>query len=458
MNKSKNIFLLLIIFLSYTACNTAKKYDLAIVNSKILDVKTGQFIENKIILISDGKIAEITNKRNHRGKETIDAKGKLLTPSFIDSHIHPTDVFGDYDKAPEHLSKDSLQILRKKLSDEYLPFGTTTVMTMGQPENWLKDLLSWQKNPESDMVDFMVSGGALISKDNRKPYIGHTEVTSPELAKQKILEYYRLGIRHIKLYHRLKEPEFSTITKIADSLNIRTYGHIGDFSTGYLTISETLKKGLKNYEHLALIPNSIITSDEDWAKLDTQFKNNFGELNNESKIIEFFLEQFRFIKENKNAEMSAFIKNLKQNNATFSTTLHRLYEQFEPTFFTQRKDKSLTSKQIERCRENFTIMMDYVKQMHNSGIEIRLGSDMPNGGKVNLSELIILAKYGFKTADIFKIASYNGAKAIGIENETGSIEEGKRANFIIWSKNPFENQENFNTSITVIKDGRWVGN
>lgn len=452
----KQPFILLLLTALLFSCQSQKKYDLAITNAKILDVKSGKIAVNQTLLISNGIIKEISTQNHPKATKTIDAKGKLVTPSFIDPHIHPTDVFGDYEKAPKTLAKDSLAILRKKLSDEYLPFGTTTVMTMGQPENWIKDFLVWQNNPEPNNVDFIVCGGALISKDNRTPYIGHTEVTSPELAQQKMLEYHGVGIRHVKLYHRLKEPEFSTVLKIADSLNIKTYGHIGDFSPEYLIIPQTLEKGLKNYEHLALIPNSIITSDEDWAKLDVQFKENFGELNTESKLLEFFLEQYRFIKENKNAEMQAFIQNLKQNNATFSTTLHRLYEQIEPTYFTQRKDISLTEKQIERCRENFAIMMNYVKQMHDSGIEIRLGSDMPNGGKANLSELILLSKYGFKTADIFKIASYNGAKAIGIENETGSLESGKKANLIIWDKNPFENPQHFISEKIVVKDGEII--
>jgi hypothetical protein len=31
--------------------------------------------------------------------------------------------------------------------------------------------------------------------------------------------------------------------------------------------------------------------------------------------------------------------------------------------------------------------MKYAKKMQDKGIEIRLGSDRPNGGKVNISEL-----------------------------------------------------------------------
>lgn len=455
MKKIISLFLPVVLFM---ACQTQKKYDLAIIHANILDVKTGEIAEDQNILIANGKIEVISPRKNYLAKEILDAKGKLVTPSFIDPHIHPTDVFGDYEKAPRVLPKNNLTLLRKKLSNEYLPYGTTTIMTMGQPESWVQDLLSWQKQPDSKRVDLIVCGGALISKDNRTPYIAHTEVVSPVVARQKVLEYYNLGIRHIKLYHRLKEPEFSAIIKIADSLNIKTYGHIGDFNPEYLTIPQTLEKGLTHYEHLALIPNSLITSDKDWEKLSKQFKTHFGELNSESKIIEFFLEQFRFIKENKDFEMHAFIQKLKKRNASFSTTLHRLYEQIESTFFTRRKDTGLSPEQQHRCIENFAIMMDYVKQMHATGIEIRLGSDMPNGGKVNLSELVILSRYGFKITDVFKIATYNGAKAIGIDREVGSIETGKKANLIIWSESPFSNPENFTKQKTIIKDGKQVPN
>ena len=438
----------------FFGCQTTKKYDLIIYHAKVLDTITGTISDNQTILISNGKIEDIEKTgKSYTAKKTIDANGKLVTPSFIDCHIHPTDVWGDYEKAPKFLPQDSLYLLKKRLSDEYLPYGTTTVMTMGQPESWLKDLVGWQKKRDSNTVNFFICGGALISKDNRTPYIAHTEITSPEMAKQKILEYHDLGIRHIKLYYRLKEPEFSTVIKLADSLKMRVYGHIGDFSPGYLTLPQTLKLGLNNYEHLATIPNSIITSDEDWAKLEQQFKENYGALDSENKMIEFLLEQFRFIKENKDIEMQEFIKELKKQNATFSTTIHRLYEQIEPTFFTQPKDTTLTEIQLKRSQENYAIMMQYVKLIADSGIEIRLGSDMPNGGKVNLSELVILAKYGFAITDIFRIATYNGAKAIGIENEVGSIAKGKKADLIIWDKSPFDDYDNFISPKTIIKDG-----
>jgi len=440
---------------SLIGCQSNEEYDLVIHNAKILNVKTGIVKQNQTILIKDKIIKSIvSNGKSYSSKELIDANGKLLSPGFIDTHIHPTDVFGDYENAPKYLPKDSLDVLRLDLSKEYLPFGTTTVLTMGQPENWLKSLIKWQKEPNPNYVDFYLGGGALISKDNRTPYIAHTEVISEDKAKQKISEYNKLGIKHVKLYFRLKEPELSTILKLTDSLKMQTYGHIGDFNSEYLKIGYTLEKGLINYEHIATLPNNIILKDSDWDILNEQFNKSFGSLNSEAKVLEYFLAQFRFLDENRRDETLNLINKLAERKSTFSTTIHRIYEQIEPTYFTSIKDKTLTNKQRKRSQENFEIMLKYLKLMSDKGIELRLASDMPNGGKVNVSELIILCKYGFSVADAFRIATLNGAKSLGIENEVGTIEKGKKANLILWEKNPFENYQNFKSEIIVIKGGK----
>lgn len=48
------------------------------------------------------------------------------------------------------------------------------------------------------------------------------------------------------------------------------------------------------------------------------------------------------------------------------------------------------------------------------------------------------------------------SKALGIENETGSIEENKKANLIIWESDSLEHFRNFNLRKIIVKDGRCV--
>lgn len=449
----RNCLTITVVAIISTGCQPQKMYDLGLTHVTLLDVRTGRIMENKNIFIKDGWI-ETISETVLKSKEIIDVGGNLITPGLIDTHIHPTDVFGDFDNAPKFLPSDHLAQLRKQLSDEYLPYGTTTVMTMGQPDNWLKPLLIWKNASSPDFVDLLVSGGALISKDNRVPYIAHTEVISPEAARRKIVQYDSLGIQHLKLYYRLKEPEFSAVLKTADSLHMKTYGHTGDANPDYLKMDHALQKGMHNFEHLAVIPSNIITTPADWDLVRKQFSRYYGEMDSKSKVMAFFLEQYRFVSEQKSTEMNAFIDLLAQKRTTLSTTIHILYEDIAPTWFTQNKDTLATPVQLQRSRENFEIMMRYAKKMHQRGIELRLGSDMPEGGKVNISELMILAQYGFSIPDIFKIASYNGAKALGIDEEVGSIESNKKANLIIWEKNPLEDPRYFNSKRIVIKNGR----
>jgi imidazolonepropionase-like amidohydrolase len=55
--------------------------------------------------------------------------------------------------------------------------------------------------------------------------------------------------------------------------------------------------------------------------------------------------------------------------------------------------------------------------------------------------------------DVIKIATNNGAEALGIINQTGTIEPGKQADILILSANPIEDIENTKRIEAVIANG-----
>ena len=58
-------------------------------NASILDVDAGTLLEERDVLISDGKIAEIGEKTlTATGAQVIDVKGKVLMPGLCDAHVH----------------------------------------------------------------------------------------------------------------------------------------------------------------------------------------------------------------------------------------------------------------------------------------------------------------------------------------------------------------------------------
>ncbi len=60
-------------------------------------------------------------------------------------------------------------------------------------------------------------------------------------------------------------------------------------------------------------------------------------------------------------------------------------------------------------------------------------------GFAYIRELELLREAGFHPLEVIRSATLNGAIALGMENEIGTIEVGKKADFVIVEENPLKN-------------------
>lgn len=455
---SQFIILIATVAVYTSACKEKLIYDLAIQDVQVLNVDTGEVSSGKSILIKDERIAAIMDKDDHfSAKKTIVGKGRLVSPGFIDTHIHFGDIYGNYDESPEYLVADSVGIYKKQFAETFLPFGVTSVAVMGQPENWLPVTLLWQQNPQADIPNVYVTGGAIISDDERTPYIGHVEVLNPELARQKVREYHEMGLSHLKLYWRLRLPEMETVVEEARKLGIKMFAHPDN---QIVPIHTGLDLGIRNFEHALTVSMAPFVYADHNAELSATMEKYYPGIEG---FFPYLLEQIQMIddKPSLRRERDKLVERMIREEATLSTTIHLFGSIVKRTFFNTYVDNyyanqnpDLDEGQLERLNNAFDTFMAFIKESHDKGLKIRIGTDCKEGGKALLSEMLLLHEAGFSMADTFKIATLNGAEALEIDRDYGSVHIGKKADLVLFENNPFDNAQALLDHKTVIKGGK----
>ncbi len=94
-------------------------------------------------------------------------------------------------------------------------------------------------------------------------------------------------------------------------------------------------------------------------------------------------------------------------------------------------------------KNNFRLWMTFVNEYKNRGGRVTVGSDAGYIYKLYgfgyVRELELLREAGFHPLEVVWSATLKGAEALGMDDEVGSVQVGKKADLIILSENPLAN-------------------
>ena len=94
-------------------------------------------------------------------------------------------------------------------------------------------------------------------------------------------------------------------------------------------------------------------------------------------------------------------------------------------------------------KENYKLWMIFVNEYKNRGGRVTTGSDsgfiFQLYGFAYIREMELLREAGFHPLEIIRSATLNGAEALGMDDQIGTVTVGKLADFVVVDENPLEN-------------------
>ncbi len=446
---------------------TSEPVQLLVAGGDVLDVRTGAVLEDRTVVVNDGRIREVLTPSSEPPEaiRVVRADGRLVIPGLVDAHSHFAYLLGDslstgggfITRLSSH--PDSVARYARRYAQGYLPYGVTSVRDAGSARADVELLVNWMQNPRPDLPEIYPTGGALVSpEEDRTPFPGHRVVHDPGEAAAAVRAYHQMGLRHVKLYWRLGEPEFRAALEEAKRLGMTATGHV-DFHV--MDIDRALDLGLRSFEHAYTVGVSALGEERYLDAWREHLPRSIGD-RRRGRFYLGVMEYFNVLGRD-NARMERLMARLAETDSFVVPTLHLFAEQlglapYESPPHGDFDDLSgLTPEQLEHARRGYRILADYVRRMYESGVPLAAGSDWVEPGKSTLSEIWLLHRAGIPMAAALRIATLGGAEALRIDDDVGTVEPGKKAHLVILDENPLENPAGIFGSKTVVKDGVVVG-
>lgn len=374
----------------------AQDADYIFKNVNVISMVDDKVLEKQNVVIKDGKIIEISDKTKYKSENTIDTKGKYLLPTMADAHVH----FPESDEELEKVMKLNLINGVTKLRSMRGSWNDLERKSKYNSENSYYPKLYLSPPPIHRNHDFSVEElekYIKASKDYKFDFVKILSIKNPALLKQmdSLCKKYNVNIGG----HYPDNPKgvrFSDETVF--STNYNSIEHLG----GLVGEPESYENRIKNIKQ----NNIFICPTMQWYAI------GYGQYG---------------IDEMLNQRGMQYIPTDIKTDWAEKSQLYR--DKLGKEGFEEEK-----AKYASEMQERFNV----TKRLNDEGVKLLLSPDssskfiVPGFGM--LEEMKLYRKAGLSNFDILRSATTNFA--LLFNENYGTIETGKNADFILLSQNP----------------------
>ncbi|HNP19168.1 MAG TPA: amidohydrolase family protein [Fulvivirga sp.] len=375
-----------------------------------------------------------------KGGKELDASGMYLLPGLIDMHGH---IGG----AAQGVSAEYVFKL-------WMGHGVTTIRepAAGNGLDWVLD--QKQKSSKNEITAPRILAYTAFGMGSSQP------ISTPEMAREWVRDNAKKGADGIKFFGAAPNIMAAALDE-NKKLGLRSAMHHAQMDVARWNVLHSARAGLTSMEHWYGLPEALFTDQtvQDYP-LDYNYNNEqhrFGEAGklwkqaappysekwnavmNELLALDFTIDPTFNI-----YEASRDLMRARRAEWHEEYTMPSLWEFYQPS---KKSHGSYWhywgTEQEVSWKQNYLLWMTFINEYKNRGGRVTAGSDsgfiFQLYGFAFIRELELLREAGFHPLEVIRAATLNGAEALGMDKQIGSVEIGKLADFVIVEENPLVN-------------------
>jgi imidazolonepropionase-like amidohydrolase len=407
-------------------------------------------IENSVLVVQDGKIVAAgpsTATAQYKDATVVDLTGRTIMPGLVNAHGHLGLTKGD-SLNPENYNHDNVA---KQLA-QYEGYGVTGVLSLGLNRVILYDWRNEQKAGKLPGADIFIGDrGIGVMKGAPPLNVADEQVYRPNTPDEARAAVKEMATRHPDMLKIWVDDLFGSAAKMPPEIFTAL------IAQAHAAADEAHKHGLRVAAHVFYLADAKALLD---AGIDA-----FAHSIRDTVVDPEFIAAIK-------AKGIPYIPTLSLDESQF------IYAEDPPwaaePFFTAAVDPVLIAKwKSEDYRTKLAADprtpknkaasangLKNVKLLFDAGVPIAMGTD--SGGLMSRiqgfgehRELQLLVQAGLKPMDAIVAATRTSAGVVGA-SDRGTLEPGKRADFLVLAANPLDDIRNTTKLVTIYHAGNAV--